>query len=301
MRWLEVAITANGEVVETASAVLHRHCTGGVAVEMNVQPDDDRDGGFLDGESALATVRAYLPVDSAMPERRRAIEEAVWHLQQLLPDSAIALRFAEVREEDWATAWKQHYHALSVGPFQIVPAWEHEPPRAGMHLIRLDPGMAFGTGIHASTQLVLLAMGGLEVDGARVADVGTGSGILAIAAARRGARAVEAVDVETVAVEVARANVELNGLADRVRVRHGSVEALPPGPYDLVLANIVAAVIAELLPGLKSLVRPGGAILVAGIIADREHLVLDAAGAQRLRVARRAQRDDWVCLELRPS
>jgi ribosomal protein L11 methyltransferase len=300
VRWLEVKVETTGEFAEAASALLHRHCPGGVAIERAVLPDDDHEGAYTEAPDGLTAVRAYLPMDATLDTSRQALEVGLWHLRQLLPDEPAFITFTEVHEEDWAHAWKAHYHALTIGSFLVVPAWEEPDVEAGQFVLRLDPGMAFGTGVHASTQLMLCAVERVVANGFVVADVGTGSGILAIAAALRGAEHVDAVDLEAVAIESTRHDSALNGVERRIHARQGSVELLQAGGYDIVLANIIAPVIAGMIAGLRALLAPGGVLLVSGIIANREDLVLDAATANGMQVSRRDTQNDWVCLELRP-
>ncbi len=299
MQWLEIKVETGGEMAEAVSGFLHRFCSSGVAVEPTVLPDDDAEGAYHEVPSGTMTVRAYLPIDSTVATTRGAIEQGLWHLRQLLPEYPAAVTYTELEEDDWAHAWKAHYHALPVGTFLIVPAWETAVPEEGQRVLRLDPGMAFGTGVHASTQLILRATERVVSPGAWVADIGTGSGILSIASVLLGATHVEAVDLDPNAVEATTRNAQLNGVESRIVVRAGSVEAIPERGYDVILANIIAPVIAALMPALVGLMRGSGVLLVAGIILDREHLVHDAIALQPLHVAARFTQDDWVCLELR--
>ena len=157
-------------------------------------------------------VKTYLPLDGTAGEAQRRLEEGLWHLGQIYPIPDPVIR--ELAEEDWAEAWKQQYHLLRVGRrIVIVPAWEAYAPAPGEVVIRLEPGMAFGTGLHPTTRLCLEALEAHLAPGCTVLDVGTGSGVLAIAAAKLGARSVLALDADPVAVSVARENVALNGVA----------------------------------------------------------------------------------------
>ncbi len=309
MRWLEISVTTDGEAAEGVVELFNRYGHGQAVIETPLD--------CFEHELAAATqrptviVKTYLPVDVSSDEVRRRIEEGLWHLAQLYPIPAPAIR--ELDEDAWAEAWKKQYHRLRIGRRTvIVPAWETYEPGEGEVVIRLEPGMAFGTGLHPTTRLCLEAMEAAVSPGDRVLDVGTGSGVLAIAAALLAAGAVVAVDADPVAVRVAEENVAANGVGDRVQVQHGSLpggEAVPlsfalegslplldTGEFDVVLVNILAPVIAGMAPALAARTRPGGSLIAAGLILDQEPQVLDALARQGLEIAGRSQEEDWVCL-----
>jgi ribosomal protein L11 methyltransferase len=257
-----------------------------------------------------ATLRAYIPAldASAAQAAIESVTRDLGHLQAfgLRPISDLVVQ--PVHEEDWAAAWKAHFPVLRVGRRLIIrPTWRRHRARPGDVVLALDPGMAFGTGLHPTTRLCLA---GIErwadtglVDGARVLDVGTGSGILAIAAAKLGARSVLAVDTDPIAVEATAANARRNRLVRRVAAGQGSVPigaamAARWGPFDLVLANLIASLLVELAGSLAGSVRPGGRLLASGIFIDREPEVATAFTSVGLRVAGRDQETDWVVLDM---
>jgi ribosomal protein L11 methyltransferase len=223
-----------------------------------------------------------------------------------------------IAEEDWANAWKAFFPVLHVGDRTVVvPPWRrYRRPTGGTGadeiIVRLDPGLAFGTGTHPTTRLCLQAVEALITSGQRVLDVGTGSGILAIAAARLGADVV-ALDVDPLAVTAARANVRRNRVARRVRVSEGSPDALfstaegepstkSAASFDVILANITARVNAALAPFLAPRLAPAGRLVASGILAESAELVVAAYAQLGLEVAARAQEGDWVALTLaRPA
>ena len=236
----------------------------------------------------------------------------VFNLAQIGPP-----RTREVAEEDWATAWKEFYHPMRFGRRLVVkPSWRAFQAGPDDLVIELDPGMAFGTGLHQTTAMCLALLEDYVRPGATVLDQGTGSGILAIAAARLGARRVIAVDSSEVAVAAARENVARNGLSSAIQVRHGDTPHPPPSSasrsegeqrvssalpaaYDLIVANIIANVIIALAAPFAAVLRPGGVLLASGIIRDREDDVRAALGAAGLAVERREARDEWITLVAR--
>lgn len=285
MEWLEVSLEVDSEVAEAVAEVLSRFAHRGVAIEAG--PEGIGTGPVV--------VRAYLPVDRRLPQTRRRLEEALWHLSQIrpLPEPT----FRRIAEADWAEAWKQHLRVLHIGQRVVVrPSWLEYDPREGEVVIVLDPGMAFGTGLHPTTQMCLMALEEHVQPGTSLLDLGTGSGILSIAGAKLGAWRVLALDNDPQAVEVARENVRRNGVEDRVTVMEGSL-AQAHGCFDLVVVNILARVIVEMLEqGLAARLTPEGRLILAGLIAEQETEVAEALRRAGLEPIERHQIDDWVGL-----
>lgn len=223
MNWLELAVAADVEAVDAIAEVFRAHGHGVAIDEPFVQPHIDEPP-QLDS-TRRSIVKTYLPDDPVAQEARDAIEKAVWHIAQL--GTVEPLQVRSIVEEDWASAWKSFFPLLRIGRrVVVVPAWRRHRRREGEIPVRLDPGLAFGTGMHPSTRLCLVAAESLVSPGARVLDVGTGSGILGIAAARLGASEVIALDIDPIAVAAARTNVRLNRLSRVVAVFQGSPEQL---------------------------------------------------------------------------
>jgi ribosomal protein L11 methyltransferase len=289
--WLEVRVEVDGEAAEAVSEVLNRYGRGGVVIEHLLA-----DGLGAHQDTDELRVKAYLDADDV--DLRRRVEEALWHLSQLYPIPEPT--FVRLAEADWAEAWKKHYAVLQIGQRTvIVPRWLEHEPEPGQIVITLDPGMAFGTGTHPTTRLCLEAMeryaSGLS-GAQRVLDMGTGSGVLSIAAAKIGAAFVDALDIDELAVDAARENVAENGVSGQVEVRLGSLEAAR-GPYDVILVNILAEVICALLKaGLAGHVRQGGTVIASGIIDEREAEVRAAFEQSGLLVVDRLAERDWVAL-----
>jgi ribosomal protein L11 methyltransferase len=284
IRWLEIAVPAHAEAVEAVSEILSRYGHNGVAVELPLEPRAGADH----------TVKAYLVEDGDAFAKISDARDALGHLQAfgLGPIGDLAVR--EVADEDWLEAWKAEFRPIRIGAFLIHPTWSHAR-EDGAIAIALDPGMAFGTGLHPTTQQCLEALSAMAVADRRVLDVGTGSGILAIAAAKRGAREVVAVDTDRLAVDAARENAVRNGV--RVDVREGSAGDAA-ATFDIVLANIVGSVLERLAPDLAARLAPSGSLVIAGLTVAAEPGVRTALDAQRLRVVERDERADWVRLIL---
>jgi ribosomal protein L11 methyltransferase len=301
--WLELSVAADHEAVEAVSEILSRAAPGGTSVEPAFDLVDEGLGARVD-LSRPAIVRAALPLGDAasvIAAVERA-ERELGHLQAfgLRPIGELTGRV--VHEADWANAWKAHFPVLRVGSRIVIrPTWRRHRREPDDVVLALDPGMAFGTGLHPTTRLCLAALEGFAerglLEGSRVLDVGSGSGILAIAAGLLGARDVLAVDVDPIAVEASRANARRNRLGRIVTAREGSVPT-GDGPFDLVLANLIAGLLVTLAEPLATEVKPGGTLLASGIFHDRESGVVDAFEARGLDLATRWAEGDWVALEL---
>ncbi len=287
-KWLEISVLVDGEAAEAISELFNRYGQGGAVIEHI----------WIDGLGAHddideLRVKTYISPDDL--ESRRKIEEGLWHLSLIYPISEP--QYTLLTETDWAEAWKAHYGVLHIGKHTvIVPAWQSYTAQADEIVIRLDPGMAFGTGTHPTTQLCLTALEQVIRPGMRVLDVGTGSGVLAISAFKQGAAEVLAVDVDEIAINSARKNLELNELSEQIRLETGSIEH-GQGPYDLVLINILARIIVTLLEqGLSELIAPAGVVIASGIIDEQEPQVQAAFAAHGLEVVERLTDKDWVAL-----
>jgi ribosomal protein L11 methyltransferase len=295
-RWVELTVEAHPEAVDAIANVFQEHGTGGVAIEQPIRFD-------IEGETAPThtghpVIRAYLPLDGEEAEAEQSIEHALWHLQafNLAPVGPLTRR--EIDEEDWANAWKEHFHPLRVGRIIVKPSWRDWVRDSDDLVIELDPGMAFGTGLHPTTRLTLAAVQDRIRPGTRVLDLGTGSGILAIAAALLGAT-VTALDVDRVAAHVAANNVRANHLARQVTVGVGSIDVVAGERYDLILANIIASILIDLARPLAAALERGAELLASGIIEERAAQVRSAFGEAGMTIVAAEKDEDWLLLVAR--
>ncbi|HTX92912.1 MAG TPA: 50S ribosomal protein L11 methyltransferase [Anaerolineales bacterium] len=301
MSWLEVSLTVNGELAEAVADVLARFAPNGVMTEQAVNFTNDEDEGTPIGP---ITVRAYLAADETVEATRQKLEEALFYLGMIQPLPAPV--FTPVADQNWMEAWKEHYQPIPVGrKLIIVPAWLESPDAARLP-IRIDPGMAFGTGTHPTTQLCLEFLETYTPVAGDVIDVGCGSGILSIGALKLGAAFALGVDIDEASVKASRENADANGIAaERFAIGLGSVGEIAAGSFQvrqapLVLANILAPIIIRLFGmGLASLIAPGGHIILSGILAEQSDAVRAAAEAQGLKFIEERRMGDWVALALK--
>ncbi|MBN1966837.1 MAG: 50S ribosomal protein L11 methyltransferase [Anaerolineae bacterium] len=301
MNWIEISLAADGEAAEAIADLMYQYGYQGVVIEQ---------GGFAldlwEDEAPPPNnviVRAYLPDDADAPATQQKLENGLHHLNRIYPAVPQTPTYRTVRDEDWAEAWKAHYKPVRIGErLYIRPAWLEPDTQADDVEIILDPGMAFGTGTHPSTQLCLIALEDLAPPPPRVLDLGCGSGILAIAAAKLGAGQVWALDTDAIAVAATIENAERNGVAEHIAAQQGSLENLLHSPrrFGLILVNILAKIIIPMCEqGLGSLVQPGGVGVFAGIIEEQADDVEAALRATGLIPYRRRMMGDWVAIEAR--
>ena len=294
--WVELTVQLALEDAELVADALGDVAEGAVALEPRIQTSDERNFAYT-VEAAGATVRAFLRAPLATRERRALRRRlAALPLREPLP----RLRYRPVEDVDWSEAWREHFTTLRIGRLLVHPSWE--PAEDGEALaINLDPGRAFGTGQHATTRLCLEAIERECGLGDVVLDIGTGSGILALAAARLGAARVDALDTDPDAVESAVENVRRNGLEDVVNLSRGTLhpERGAEAAYDLVAANISSAVVCELLPAAARALRPRGRIVLSGFMEDRALDVVAAARGVGLVEPTVEQDGEWCALVAR--
>ena len=299
MEWTDIRITVPQQYAETAEAIATMVSNGGIYIEdysdleqqaWEIAHVDLIEQELLDKPRDIVIVHMYLAPDENPAEVLPLFRERL--------DAAgvpYTLDTAGVQQEDWQNAWKKYYHAMDIGSrLAIVPGWEsYDTDRIR---ITMDPGLAFGTGTHETTALCLELLDSLVQGGERVLDVGTGSGILAIAALKLGAREADGVDIDPMCVRTAGENAERNGVADRFRVLVGDLSDKAEGVYDIITANIVAAAILSLAPAVPALMAPGAKFICSGIIDERKDEVLAGLQASGLRPVEIKEKRGWVCI-----
>lgn len=302
MEWIEIAVEVNGEAAEAVAEVLERYGHQGIAIEQ---------AGFFietwEDEIPIPErliVKAYMPADEHALDKQQQIQDALRYMNALI--AIPAPTFKSLQETDWAEAWKAHYKPLRIGrKVYIRPSWTGvDDVKAGEVVIALDPGMAFGTGTHPSTQLCLIAVEDLleEHPAARVLDLGCGSGILSIVAAKLGSGQIKALDTDEIAVKVTAENAMLNGVGDLISTAQGSLDQLlaENQQFDIALVNILSKVIIAMCgEGLGRVIKPGGIGVFGGIIHDQADEVETALRSTGLEPYKRRPSGDWVVIEAR--
>jgi ribosomal protein L11 methyltransferase len=300
MNWIEIKLSVDGEAAEAVAELLQRYGHQGVAVEREgIMPDCWSDDELPPAERL--TVRAYIPDDERVPEAKTQLESALGHMQLMYPMPTP--EYTTVDDEDWAEAWKAHYQPVRLGRNILIrPIWIELETQPDDIEIALDPGMAFGTGTHPTTQLCLAALEDLVQPAALALDLGCGSGILSIAAAKLGAKSILALDNDPIAVTATTENARQNGVADKIVAQVGSLENIISSArrFDIIAVNILARIIIEMCgEKLGQTVRPGGLAIFSGIIEDQADDVETALRQTGLEPYTRRRQGDWVAVEAR--
>ncbi|HEX7055862.1 MAG TPA: 50S ribosomal protein L11 methyltransferase [Bacilli bacterium] len=319
MKWVELTVHTTTEAVEAVSHFLHELGAGGVSIEEAEIPGkrqaEDKTVWYELPENNIPAGQAILSAYFAESAEVLRIKERLRRFLESLADCGIdrgsgRIETNEVDDQDWANAWKEYYKPVRISDRIVIkPTWEDYTPRKNDLVIELDPGMAFGTGTHASTALCLRMLEKTQTGGERVIDVGTGSGILAIAAAKLGAKRVLAIDVDPVAVSSACENIGANGLSDRIVVcegdllnvltREGAANPSDFAPADIIVANLLAGIIISFAADAARALADGGVLIASGIIERKENEVAQALADAGLRIVRRMAEGEWVALSAR--
>ena len=299
--WTKITVTGNVRDLDDIVAVMSM-LDNGLMIEDYSDFSLNGMYGELVDESILNADRETVKVSLFVPEERSPVEYQEF-LESRLPALGVKgdISLEGMNEDDWAESWKQYYKPVALGKVTIVPAWEKYEARDGEVIIRMDPGMAFGTGTHETTRLVIRLMQDELRGGERLLDVGTGSGILSICASKLGAKSCNAYDIDPVAVKVARENAEADGctnitvgVSDLLR----GVD-LSGGKYDFCVANIVADIIIRMLPDIKNYLKAGSPLILSGIIGERAEEVRSAVLENGFTVDREIRENDWVGMLVR--
>lgn len=305
MKWAEISILTTHEAAETVANIFHELGSSGVVIEDPELVNSYLASGIWDysdipqeSNTEVVTVKAYLPVDNQLDGKLRSFEEEFQQISSRGMDRGRGeMQCREVQEEDWASSWKAFFHPVKVGQSIIIkPSWEEYIAADGDLVIELDPGMAFGTGTHHTTAMCCRALEETVKNGDHVFDVGTGSGILSIAAAKLGAASVQAVDLDSGAVRVARENVIINHTERIVEVVQGDLLTGVTGQADIVIANIIADVILKLVRDIPMRLKDEGIFIASGIIAERLSDVAAALSEHNLTVEKVIEEGGWVAI-----
>lgn len=308
MKWAEVSIQTSHEATEAVANIFHDLGATGVVIEDPELINSYRRSGNWDycdipeeTDTETVVIKAYLPVDDELDDKLKEFERRVDELiAHHINKGKGQIDWREVQEEDWATSWKNYFHPIAVGQRVVIkPSWEEYAQAPDEIVIELDPGMAFGTGTHHTTAMCIRCLEQVIQAGDIVFDVGTGSGILAVAAAKLGAAHVQAVDLDGVAVRVARENVILNQVEAKITLAQGDLLTGVDGRANVIVANIIADVIIRLLPDVPERLTAGGVFIGSGIIAERLGDVTEAIMAKGLVVDRIVEEGGWAAVVAR--
>ncbi len=301
MQWIQIKVTGKTADLDTISAVMSM-------VDNSLQIEDFSDvttdgmyGALLD-ESLLNADKTKAAVSVYIPETKNVMEAKAFIENQLAAEGIeYTMELLGCREEDWAESWKKYYHPIKVGKIVVVPAWEEYTPAEGEIIVTMDPGMAFGTGTHETTRLVISMLEKYVRAGDRMLDVGTGSGILAICARKLGAKSCAAYDIDPTAVKVARENIEASGVTDVTCDVSDLLRGvdLSGGKYNIVAANIVADIIIRMMPDIAKYMEEGATLIASGIICPRREEVEKCMAENGFEVFDELVENDWCALVVR--
>lgn len=307
MKWTEICIQTTNEAVEAISFILHENGASGLVIEDPQDLYDVYDSPYgevyeldpKDYPEEGVRIKSYLPVNSYLKDSVDEIKQAINNLQNFgLEIGANEVTLTEVNEEDWATAWKKYYKPLQVSErITIKPTWEtYEPSRDDEVIIELDPGMAFGTGTHPTTMLSIQALEKYCQGNEVILDVGCGSGVLSIAAAKLGAQKVYAYDLDDVAVKSSKMNIEQNKLSDKIVVEQNNLLQNIDIKADIVVSNILAEIIVKFVDDAWKNLKGEGIFITSGIILNKKHLVLDEMKKHGFDIVEVNELDEWISI-----
>ena len=296
--WVQIKVTVKLEQLDDTVAVMNMvsnylQIEDYSDIDLKTCYGDLIDEAILNADKTVASVLVYLSVDGSTNDTLAFLRE---RFAELSIDATITV--SGVNEEDWANSWKEYYKPIKIGEkIVIVPAWEKYTQQEGEIIVRMDPGMAFGTGTHETTRLVIKLLEKYIKDDMRVADVGCGSGILAICASKLGAKECKAYDIDPVAVKVANENIKDSGLTNvTCEVSDLLRQVDKSEPYDVICANIVADIIIRMMPDVGAFMNESSVILASGIIIERSQDVISAFEALGFKIVERVDENGWCAL-----
>jgi len=284
--WIEVSIEVHPVAQEAVSAFLFDLGCRGVVL----------------GDKGTPSVKAYWPMTERFEELRSRTEVFLRRLTEIFPEAHSSLHFSNIQEEDWSLTWRRHFQVERITErLTVVPVWETASPAPGGMIIRMDPGPAFGTGAHPTTRLCLESMENLHPPGTwTMLDVGTGSGILAICAAKLGAGEILAIDTDPEALRWAQRNIELNQCSEFIDLSSKPVRELS-GVFSLLVANLTRDALSELLPDFKRLLEKDGAMILSGLLEEQSQEVMKRLRLLGFREIQVVSRAEWACITARKT
>jgi len=306
-QWVEVSVQVKHEAVEAVADIFNTLRAGGVVIDDPLLLNSLRDSDTWEmcaipkqENIEVVTITAYFPDDIELTPRLTQLEEKIGEVEKRIgPCRYGPTKFRVVKETDWANEWKKFFHTTKVGNSLVIkPTWESYTPQSDEKIIAIDPGMAFGTGLHHTTNMCMKNLERLVKPGDIVFDIGCGSGILAMAAALLGASSCKAVDIDLTAVKVANENISLNNLSQKISVRQGDLLHGTEGKADIIIANIIADIIIMLLPDIPGKLKDKGVFLASGIIEDRVDDILASAAQNGMQILKIDRQGGWAAITM---
>lgn len=307
MKWAEISIQTSHEATEAVAEIFHELGASGVLIEDPALVNDYITSGAWDytdiplaKDTEIVTVKAWLATDSNLPKKLEQLRLHIDEMGRFLDKGSGIIKCSEIQDEDWANNWKQYFHPEKIGEKIVVkPSWEDYTPANDEIVIELDPGMAFGTGTHATTSMCIQLLEEFIKPNMSVFDVGTGSGILAIAAAKLGAGDIQAADFDPVAVKVAKENIAENHEENHIKIFQSDLFSNIEGKADFIIANIIADIIIRMFADVDKHLNPHGTILTSGIIADRISDVVATAEKYGFVIDKINEKGGWAAIIFR--
>lgn len=305
MKWTEVQIQGTTETEDILTSILYDWGATGLAIEDPLDIENlnqsEEDWDFIDSSLINLKVdglliKAYFSEEEDLDAKVNNIRNSIRN-HTMLNENDHKITITKVDEDDWAESWKQYYKPLRIGENIIIkPTWEDYEVKENDIIIELDPGMAFGTGTHETTKMCTEALEEYVKDGKIVYDIGSGSGILSIVAAKLGAKKVIGVDLDLLCVKVANENIKINDVNNIVEIKHGDLLEVIDDKADIIVSNIIAEVIAGMTKDLKAYLNDGGIFIASGIILEKLHLVEDSLIKSGFKIIEIKKTNVWACV-----